>query len=417
MGYQSEYFYYICPRSPNLLEMKHKTNLMNILAACLALSVLFSCSGASVGVDEDKDIPVSSVSLSQATAEMLVGETVRLIAMVTPSNSTDKTVVWASSKQSVATIDQTGLLTAVAEGTSTVTASVGGKSATCTVTVSKAFKAVSEVILDIVEVEMRIGESFTLTATVKPDDATDKTVSWESSDPSVVTVSDGLVTAVSSGSATVMATAGEKSASCQVTVSLETTTVPVLDEDSFFNNESYVRTFISGIYSNLSSFFLDKMKLEEDLVAGRFVNLSPFSTVILNLWTKGYQVLSRSVLVTDALESRGIFPEYKAHVQILRGLIGYHLATMWGDVPYYTTMPDDPFILGTMSRADILDSALRDLQEVPDDYDRSFSGIVRNLYINPDARRIIEAEILLTVGRKAEAKALLEPLTVPGVVP
>ena len=91
----------------------------------------------------DKEVYVSSVSLNQATAEMLIGETLQLAAVVNPSNVSDKNIMWASSKQSVATITNSGLVTAVGEGTSTITASCGGKSGTCILSVERGEVSVS----------------------------------------------------------------------------------------------------------------------------------------------------------------------------------------------------------------------------------------------------------------------------------
>ena len=167
-----------------------------------------------------EEIAVSSVSLSQPTAEMLVGETVLLRASVQPSNATDKSIVWASSNQSVATVSDSGLVTAIAEGTATVSASAGGKSAFCTIQVSKKVVEVTSVELDQTELDLEEGQSATLVATVKPDDATNKSVSWGSSDETTATVDgNGTVSAVKEGTATITAKAGDKQAVCVVTVS------------------------------------------------------------------------------------------------------------------------------------------------------------------------------------------------------
>lgn len=82
---------------------------------------------------------------------------------------------------------------------------------------------VSSISLNKTELAMNVGDSETLTATVKPDDATDKTVTWKSSNASVATVDEnGKVTAIKGGSATITATAGEKSASCSVSIQAAT---------------------------------------------------------------------------------------------------------------------------------------------------------------------------------------------------
>ena len=178
-----------------------------------SLAIVLSCEKV------PEEVAVSSISLGQTTAEMLIGETVQLTATILPSNATDKSVTWASSKQSVATISNNGLITAIAEGQSTITASSGGKSATCQVTVSSGFVAVVSISIDRESVTLEEEGSTTLVATVKPDDATDKSVAWSSSNTSVATVDQsGKVTAMKEGSATITARASDKQTTCSVAV-------------------------------------------------------------------------------------------------------------------------------------------------------------------------------------------------------
>ena len=99
-----------------------------VLVAALVLAAT-SCQKA------PKEIPVSSVSLNKTSQELVVGESVQLNATVNPSDATEKTITWSSSNQTVATVAG-GKVTAVAEGIATITASAGGKSATCTITVN-----------------------------------------------------------------------------------------------------------------------------------------------------------------------------------------------------------------------------------------------------------------------------------------
>ena len=83
-------------------------------------------------------MPVSGVALDKTSAELQVGKTLTLTATVTPDNATDKAVAWTSSNDAVATVDANGIVTAKVEGTATITATAGGKTATCTVTVKAA---------------------------------------------------------------------------------------------------------------------------------------------------------------------------------------------------------------------------------------------------------------------------------------
>ena len=163
------------------------------------------------------NVEVSGVNLSQPTLALEAGKTGTLTATVQPSNATNKTVTWSSSNTSVATVSN-GTVSAVAEGTTTITATAGGKSATCQVTVSKKVVQVTSVTLNKTEAELIEEEELTLEAKVEPNEATDKDITWASSDETVVKVEDGKILAVAFGNATVTATAGGKSATCQVTV-------------------------------------------------------------------------------------------------------------------------------------------------------------------------------------------------------
>jgi len=159
--------------------------------------------------------PVTSVTLNKTTASLKAGETVTLTATVKPDDATDKTVTWSTSDASVAAVEN-GVVTAKKVGTATITAKAGDKSATCAITVVAT--PVTSVTLDRTSASLKAGETVTLTATVIPDDATDKTVTWTTSDASVATVDNGVVTAKKVGTATITAKTGDKSATCEVTV-------------------------------------------------------------------------------------------------------------------------------------------------------------------------------------------------------
>ena len=166
-------------------------------------------------------IVVTSVTLDKTELALTLGDAAaQLKATVAPDNATDKTVTWSSDKTSVATVDATGKVTAVAEGTATITAKAGDKTATCKVTVKAAVVAVTSVKLDKTELALTVGDAAAqLTATVAPDNATDKTVTWTSDKPAVATVdATGKVTAVAEGEATITAKSGDKTATCKVTV-------------------------------------------------------------------------------------------------------------------------------------------------------------------------------------------------------
>ena len=188
-----------------------------------------SAAVSAVNCNTPQPVPVSSVSISgsgvsDGKLSLKLGASVQLTATVTPSNATDKTVSWTSSNSSVAKVSD-GKITAVKAGTATITATAGGKTASVVVAVADNPVPVESVSVsgDGVsggKLSLKSGASAQLTATVKPDNATDRKVTWTSSDSSVANVmGTGVVTAGSkAGTATVTATAGGKSASVQVTV-------------------------------------------------------------------------------------------------------------------------------------------------------------------------------------------------------
>ena len=161
---------------------------------------------------------VESVTISQSSAEIEIGKTIQLNATVSPSSATREDITWSSSKSSVASVSSSGLVTAVSEGTTTITASADGKKGECTVSVVKKGIDVSEINLDKTELTLFEGDEETLSASVSPEDATDKTITWTSSDKSIATVESGKVKAVGKGTAKITASASGKTASCSIEV-------------------------------------------------------------------------------------------------------------------------------------------------------------------------------------------------------
>jgi uncharacterized protein YjdB len=167
---------------------------------------------------------VSSITLDKTSLTLHPGESSTLTPTVLPSTASNKALTWTSSDNSVATVSTSGVVTAKGNGTATITVSAtdgSGKNAKCTVTV---MTLVSSVSLDKTSLELYKGDSFTLSATVSPSTASNKALTWTSSDNSVATVSNsGVVTAKGNGTATITVSATDgsgKNATCKVTVSI-----------------------------------------------------------------------------------------------------------------------------------------------------------------------------------------------------
>lgn len=171
-----------------------------------------------VTVEQAGRIAVSSVELNKTELKIKEGDSEALEATVKPDNATDKTITWSSSDESIATVDDGGRITAIKAGTATITAKAEEKTAKCAVTVYKEIP-VTSIKLDNTALSLAVGDEVSLEATVNPDDATDKTITWSSSDTSIASVdSEGRVRAISKGNATITASSWNVSASCKVYV-------------------------------------------------------------------------------------------------------------------------------------------------------------------------------------------------------
>ena len=162
---------------------------------------------------------VSGVSLNKASLTLYVGETASLAATVAPEDASDKSVVWSSGNSAVASVSN-GKVTANKPGSAVIKVVTNdlSKEAACTVTVKRHAESVE---LSQKEIKLYLGENRSLTATVLPSDASDKNVTWSSSNPNVATVSTaGNVVSKSVGTTviTVKTADGGYQAECKVTV-------------------------------------------------------------------------------------------------------------------------------------------------------------------------------------------------------
>ena len=233
----------------------------------LAIAAVLLIAGFSACTSEIWTLPMS-VSLDFSSVTLAPGETLSLTHIILPDEVAIKTVTWSSSDPDVATVAD-GVVTAITEGSAviTVTTNSGQKSATCILTVAY---AVSGVMLDKTLDVMSVGKSQKLTATVWPEDAPDKSVKWESSNPDVAEVTDdGVVTAKTTGTATitVITEIGNRTATCTIKVASGNYIVmttpsnfvwmtmagngPIeIDWDNGLPNQQYTLSDISSVYSS-----------------------------------------------------------------------------------------------------------------------------------------------------------------------
>ena len=154
-----------------------------------------------------------TISIKEKTIEIKKGTTIELNVFVDPSQYIDS-VIWTSSDNNIVTVDK-GVITAVNGGTATIKATLDDKVVSCQVTVTI---PVDSIKLNKSKISLKKGYKDSIKATISPSDSTNKTITWSSSDSSIVKVdSDGIVTGVGSGTATITATIENKQATCKVT--------------------------------------------------------------------------------------------------------------------------------------------------------------------------------------------------------
>ncbi|MBR5337426.1 MAG: Ig-like domain-containing protein [Lachnospiraceae bacterium] len=235
------------------------------------------------------EVATKGVLLDKSTANLRVGEDTTLVATVNPDTATYNTPSWTSSNEDVASVDETGKVTALSAGKTVITASAGGKEASCVVTVTDV--SVTKVTLNKRSTTMLVGEYERLVPMVAPSDATGYTVEWLSSNKEVATVTNGVITAKAEGTAIITVTADGVSDFCSVTVS---NTAPVeTDEEKTTNaalleaiktqlnkDVSFKPSFINGD-RNICEFLMKKIYAYKNLkVDGKSVTADGVSVSI-----------------------------------------------------------------------------------------------------------------------------------------
>ncbi len=160
-------------------------------------------------------VPVDSVELNKTKLTLNVKEAYTLKATIKPDGAASTGLAWKSEDERIAYVDQKGVVTGKKAGKTKIIVTAGDKTATCTVTVKV---PVSKVTLNKTKLTMGVKETFSLKATVKPGNATNKTVEWKSSNKKTVEVKKGKLSAKKKGTATITATVDGRKVTCKVTV-------------------------------------------------------------------------------------------------------------------------------------------------------------------------------------------------------
>ena len=213
--------------------------MSKIKSIIAAFAVMLPFLSASVLTSCDKDVKVSVVQITPENVTLGIGETQKLTVTVEPSDATDPTYSLESSDPSVATV-QNDVVTAVAPGEAVITATTadGSLKATCKVTV---VKHVEDITISPTQAKVTVGKTQEISVEFTPADASDQTVTWESSKPEVATVVDGVVTGVAPGEALITATSvdGGFAAACKVVVEEEFNGIVATTAGGYYCGDQY----------------------------------------------------------------------------------------------------------------------------------------------------------------------------------
>ena len=166
-----------------------------------------------------KNIEVSGITLNKTSADLYLGDSISLIASISPSDATNKNITWSSSNLKVASVDSTGKVTALGIGNATITVTTSnGKTSKSSINVKEKVIDTKSITLDKTSIILYTKEIANLNASINPYNATNKNVSWSSSNSKVASISNGKVTAIGKGTATITASQGSIKSECKVTV-------------------------------------------------------------------------------------------------------------------------------------------------------------------------------------------------------
>jgi len=264
-----------------------------------------------------KYVAIAGITVDPTSLDLNVGDSSKLSTTVLPEDASNKNVVWSSNDTNVATVDTSGNVTAVANGvtTITVTTEAGNKTASCTVTVTTPVIPVTSVVVAPTSLNLNLGDSSTLSATVLPSNASNKNIIWSSINESVATVdSSGKVTAKANGLAIITATTNNnKTATCKVTVTTSITDIVINPTSLFLNigdSSKLSATVLPVTASNKNIIWLSG---NEDIATvdsnGKVTAKANGSTIIIATTEDGTKAGTCTVVVTTPATGITINPK------------------------------------------------------------------------------------------------------------
>ena len=197
---------------------------------------------------------IESLNFNADNVSVKKGKTLQLMVEVTPTELSNEKLTWTSSDPSVVSVDSNGVVKGLKEGTATITVtSSNGKTATCVVTVTTDTIPVESITLNPEDMDLVIGDTAQISATVNPSNATDRDIVWTSSNNNIATVNNnGVVTGVSEGTVTITAKTKDGKVVATCTVEVKSGELEVFDDDKpalEWNGSTNLSIFSKSIYN------------------------------------------------------------------------------------------------------------------------------------------------------------------------
>lgn len=330
-------------------------------------------------------INVDEIKVNETNIELEVGDTKKIEYEVTPNNATDKKISFTTSDKEIIGFNQEGLLVGIKAGTCTVTLrSTNGKEATINVTVKDKKIDVSKVSLNKKSITLEIGKSETLTAKISPTNATNKNITWKSSNEKIATVKNGKVTAKKAGTAKITVTTEDQSkeATCTVTVKDKTsaTVAPIVPSNPVYKYES--STFKYYV-TKTNRYYLTYIWMQDpyNQIKKLDANVAKYGKVLKDSELTGSYTPNRGTVgeMMNGYIAHNIIPVNKAAIGF--NASGFYVAGSW-------TPPASYYNLHSNSWFDMMNGTiLRNYQDDGKNHDSGMIGIGAdgNLKIYPIA--------------------------------
>ncbi|MGB0405512.1 MAG: Ig-like domain-containing protein, partial [Fusobacterium sp.] len=203
-------------------------SLKNLFLIIIMISTVISCSKEKI----DVKIPVTAIKLSSELEVLEIDGEIVLKANVLPENATNKNIIWSSQDDKIVTVDKNGKVHAVSAGTAVVTVKAEGSkiSSTCKISVKAAYIPIEEIVFAETVKSIVMGETFTPDVKITPEDATDKTLVWSSSNEEIASVDDkGLVSTKKEGEVTITGTSTKDKINASYTLKVKYVFISILN--------------------------------------------------------------------------------------------------------------------------------------------------------------------------------------------